>query len=269
MSRFHTLARFAFRLLLVIGFCGCSIVAPRNVELPSNDPIYRQRLVIYSDFDLQRGHRLLEELVALEDVMESSLGLKQSVEPINIYLFKNEEDYNAYMREHHPEFPFRRAFFVKGDTELQVYAHWGDRIAEDLRHETAHGYLHSMHHNLPLWLDEGLAEYYEVTQGRHGLNWSHIRLLSERSEEEEWSPDLNRLETLNHPSEMTQLDYAEAWLWVHMLLEPPYRDLNIIQDQLARLSFDYNSSIYPHVRKHIPNPKDAVLAHLEKLVKAL
>ncbi len=42
-----------------------------------------------------------------------------------------------------PSFPARRAFFVETDTRLAVYAYWGDRIAEDLRHEVAHGYLHA------------------------------------------------------------------------------------------------------------------------------
>ena len=38
-----------------------------------------------------------------------------------------------------PGFPERRAIFVETDVELSVYAHWGEAIAEDLRHEVAHG----------------------------------------------------------------------------------------------------------------------------------
>ena len=37
-----------------------------------------------------------------------------------------------------------RAFFVESDTRLNIYAYWGDRVAEDLRHEVTHGYLHAM-----------------------------------------------------------------------------------------------------------------------------
>ena len=53
----------------------------------------------------------------------------------------------------------RRAFFVETDTQLSVYAQWGDRVAEDLRHEVTHGYLHAVVPNVPLWIDEGLAEF--------------------------------------------------------------------------------------------------------------
>ena len=53
-----------------------------------------------------------------------------------------------------PDFPQRRAIFVETDAQLAVYAHWGPHVAEDLRHETAHGYLHSSTSHLPVWLDE-------------------------------------------------------------------------------------------------------------------
>ena len=73
-----------------------------------------------------------------------------------------------YLTRNFPSVPSRRAFFLETDTRLAVYAHWSDRVAEDLRHEVAHGYLHSVVPGLPLWLDEGLAEYFEVPRGQNG-----------------------------------------------------------------------------------------------------
>jgi hypothetical protein len=81
---------------------------------------------------------------------------------------------------HHPNLPRRRAFFVETDTRLSVYAYWGDRVAEDLRHEVVHGYLHAVVPHLPLWLDEGLAEYFEVPRGLSGL-WAWVHYLLETS----------------------------------------------------------------------------------------
>jgi hypothetical protein len=73
--------------------------------------------------------------------------------------------------------------------------------------------------NVPLWLDEGIAEYFEVPRGRGGYNVPHVDLLAARRGTGEWSPDLARLEQLRSASEMTQQDYAEAWMWVHLMLE--------------------------------------------------
>ena len=92
--------------------------------------------------------------------------------------------------------PTRRAFFVESDTRLAVYAHWSDRVGEDLRHEVAHGYLHSMVPGLPLWLDEGLAEYFEVPRGNNGLNRPHLELLSDMMQYNGWQPNLERLAAL-------------------------------------------------------------------------
>ena len=108
-----------------------------------------------------------------------------------------------------------------------MYAHWSDRFAEDLRHEVAHGYLHAVAPGLPLWLDEGLAEYFEVPRGNSGLNRPHLDLLADMTDHEGWRPDLARLEQLKNAAAMEQLDYAESWAWVYFLLhsDPPTREL--------------------------------------------
>src|SRR6185295_16292773 len=97
-----------------------------------------------------------------------------SDEPIHVYLFESGPVFTEFMHAHYPSFPQRRAFFVETDTRLTVYAQWGDRVAEDLRHEVSHGYLQSIIRNLPLWLDEGLAEYFEVPRGTQGFNRPHV-----------------------------------------------------------------------------------------------
>ena len=122
---------------------------------------------------------------------------------------------------------------VESDTRLMVYAFWGDHVAEDLRHEVAHGYLHAVVRNLPLWLDEGLAEYFEVPRGSRGLNKPHVEELRS-SLDRGWQPDLRRLESLQSVDQMTQLDYAEAWAWVHYLLETSPEHAEFLRSYLRR-----------------------------------
>jgi len=100
------------------------------------------------------------------------------------------------MRLHHPDFPTRRAFFLESKSRMEIYAQGGERLAEDLRHEVTHGYLHSVVPNLPLWLDEGLAKYYEVPRGRHGLNRPLIELFKNRPPSKPWNMNWRRLEKI-------------------------------------------------------------------------
>ena len=69
-------------------------------------------------------------------------------------------------------------------------------MAEDLRHEVAHGYLHAVVPNLPLWLDEGLAEYFEVPRGLDGVNRPHVDRACRRAWPTTGGPNLARLEQL-------------------------------------------------------------------------
>lgn len=186
--------------------------------LPVSNSVSFSQLVIYSDCDLPRDHRLLRELNSMRNHISETLALPVSEEPIHVYLFKTAKRYEAFMRKHHPKLPDRRAFFVETDTRLNVYAQWGDRIGEDLRHEVTHGYLHAVTHNVPLWLDEGLAEYFEVGREPQGFHAGHVRALDEAMESGNWRPSLKRMAKLHDVAEMEELHYAEAWAWVRFLL---------------------------------------------------
>ena len=214
------------RRLSHVGFASFNAAGDNSIVL--------DQLVVYSDSPLPQHHRLLDELLANRSILATKLALKQSDEPIHVYLFQTAEQFKSFMRVHYPAFPERRAFFVETDTRLTVYAHWGDHVAEDLRHEVAHGYLHSTVPHLPLWLDEGLAEYFEVPQGHHGLNRPHLQELT-AALAEGWRPDLRRLENLHSAADMTQMDYAESWAWMHFLLETTPERQKFLQTYLQAL----------------------------------
>ena len=116
--------------------------------------------MIHADFPLAGQHRLVRELEAMRADVSQELGLPISDEPVHLYLFENPTRYEAFVAARFPSFPARRALFVETDTTLSVFAAWQDRMAEDLRHETTHGYVHAVVPTLPLWLDEGIAEYF-------------------------------------------------------------------------------------------------------------
>lgn len=274
--------RFAFRcqsatrvtlriasVLLLLLANGC--VAPDgDVALPGTSVLERDQLVVYSDFYIPSKHRLIDELTARRRDISEQLKLPTSDEPINVFVFETEEQYHRFMQREHPEFPNRRAFFVKNDTTLKVFAYWGERVGEDLRHEVTHGYLHSVVSSIPIWLDEGLAEFYETPRGKHGFNASHVYLLSSAFRRGDWKPDLATLETLTIPEELDQLDYAEAWLWVHFLLEGPDAEPKLLQDQLARLRMSAESEpLSNFLSKQIDDQEIKLIEHLTALAEEL
>jgi hypothetical protein len=235
---FHDVFYF---LIAALAFCaataGCATLrtSATTVALPEKYTITLDQLVIHTNFPLPSQHRLLQEINAERLDVSNKFNLPVSDETINVYLFKDAEQFTEFIRIKYPTFPDRRAFFVETDTRLAVYAQWGDRMAEDLRHEVCHGYLHSVLTNLPLWLDEGIAEYFEVPRGTHGLNSPHVKELNELAKAGKWHPNIQRLESLRSPADMTETDYAESWAWVHWLVETEPIRKTLLQEYLADL----------------------------------
>ena len=250
------------------GLWGC-LSLEKAPQLPAGKTSALGQLRLHSDFPLPAQHRLLDELVELRDRIRGPLDLPITAEPIHVHLFRSAVTFQEYLAEHYPHFPRRRAFFVETDTQLAVYAHWGDRIAEDLRHEVAHAYLHAAVRPIPLWLDEGLAEYFEVPHGRQGRNEPHVRLLMEYLEQRSWHPDLVLLEGIEEPAELAQLHYAEAWAWVHFLLETTTERRRLMQGYLRRLRNEGAAPPLSQVLGSLPDTNAATLvAHLQSLAAA-
>lgn len=174
-------------------------------------------LAVTSDVPLADESRLFEELVELRRELTTDLDLPESAEPVRVRLFGQPRELAAWLAPRYPDLADRRAVFVSGESQLAVYAAWSDRAAEDLRHEVVHGFLHAVVPDLPVWLDEGLAEYYEVPRPRRGDHPTHPRQLRTLAEAGQWQPDLPRLERSTSAASLTQTDYAEAWAWVAWL----------------------------------------------------
>ena len=262
--RCRTIAVLGTLLLSAAG--GCSGWQHVQLSLPEEYALVREQLVVHSDFPLPAQHRLMEELTARRYDISRVLALPVSNEPIHVYLFEDEKQFRGFLRLHYPGFPKRRAFFVETDTRLMVYAYWGDHVAEDLRHEVTHGYLHSMVPGLPLWLDEGLAEYFEVARNRNGLNRPHLKRLVAAINQGPWQPDLPRLELLESPFDMTQDDYAEAWSWVYYLLHGEAEHASVLRDYLQELRRDGSAVPLSHQLTVLLGKPDAqLIAHLQRV----
>ena len=120
---------------------------------------------------------------------------------------------------------------------------------------------HSRLPMVPLWLDEGLAEYFEVrAEQRRGEN-PHQR--STR-----WAarlyraPDLAELESLHDVRQMGKTEYRAAWGWVHFMIHGPPAARTVLIQYLR----DINNNVPPgrlgdRLNEAIPGLRSAFLKH--------
>ncbi len=258
--------RFLATFGWIVVFIGCTVVPSLPFGLVEKQ-WSKGQLVFHSDFKFPKSHRILTELELRRKQIVEDLVLPSSDEAIHIHLFENQERFANYLQRDYAEFLDRRAFFVKSDTQLDIYAYWNDQIGEDLRHEVTHGYLHAAILMLPIWIDEGLAEYYEVPLAGANRNQPHIALLTEEFRKGNWLPNLQRLEMIDNPVDFAQRDYAEAWLWVHFLLNHSKESKHLIQDIIAEGNHinKSKSSISQKILGEYPEIQVQLLEHLRNL----
>ncbi|HWL09226.1 MAG TPA: hypothetical protein VNQ76_12540 [Planctomicrobium sp.] len=210
--------RACWYVAILVLLSGCFSTRNQTAQLPSKYEIESGDLIIRSDLKIKSNDPMLEDLRNIRRELADTLQLPPPTRPVVIHLFADEERYSQYMQSRHPNLPARRAFFIGSPTELGVYAHWSPNVGEDLRHEYTHGVLHASLRTVPLWLDEGLAEYYETQTDMPGrLHREHTQRLA-IALKNGWQPDLARLEKLDEVGQMGRADYQESWAWIHYLL---------------------------------------------------
>jgi hypothetical protein len=227
--------------------------------------------VFYSDFEIRPDLPLFKELAGLRDQVTRELQLPTGAAVIQVYLFEERERYEDFIHARYPGLPNRRAFFIGNHpqwglgsgNELLVYTFRSDRIQQDLRHELTHALLHSVLKDVPIWLDEGLAEYYELPPENDGVNRGHLDHLRRPD-----APklDLARLEAIKDISKMTAADYREAWVWTHFLLRDRPEARQALLAYLAQLRRDPDPGpLTPSLLKVFVRLDDLMDRHLAQL----
>lgn len=230
--------------------------------------------VFLSDFEVPREQPLFVELAGMRDQIYKELQLPPGNAVVQVYLFEDRDRYERFMQSRYPELPLRRAFFVAqprtigGAEDLLVYTFWGDRIQQDLRHELTHALLHSVIRDVPLWLDEGLAEYFELPPDKNGVNAAHLDSLR-RGPLGPYKPDLPRLEGLTEVKQMTPAEYRESWAWVHLMLRDKPEAKAVLTNYLHQLHVNAGPGLLePKLAAVFPSPDEAFDRHLARLEAA-
>jgi hypothetical protein len=222
-------------LILGIGAASCASLTDRGQTLvPTRYQVRSGRFIVFSNSPIAADSPAVHCLEGLERDLKQHLDYHPfgDGDPVEIYVLDNRNAFTHFLKFYYPELPPRRAFFLAQGDHRAIYTYTNPRLEEDLRHEATHALLRGAFGDLPLWLDEGLAEYFETDLVHADVQKERIApLMAELARG--WSPNLRRLVTLSDIREMTPRDYREAWAWVHLFLDDPQSGKSQLMSCLA------------------------------------
>ncbi len=188
---------------------------------------------IRSEIDLSahQGRILQQELGRLRTDIEVLLGFPIEEQPVEVNVFASQRSYQQFLSIRVPEGVSRPALFVKGADMGRVYVYLRRGVEVDLRHECTHALLHNTLAFVPMWLDEGLAEYFEVAPADRPSGNPHL-LRVRLTAATRWRPDLRSLEDARELVDMDGADYRQSWAWVHYFLHGPLEARQVLSNYL-------------------------------------
>lgn len=230
-----------------------------------NEEFSAGNFVFRSEFPLRDVQELLDDIADLQIEIEETLGVECSEGDIQIHLFRNRFSYQRYLAVRVPEGAKRQAFFMPSAEAGRVYAYRHRGLATDVRHETTHALLRNALPYVPLWLDEGLAEYFEVESKLRDQGDGHLGKLK-RAMLFGWRPHLDRLEAKRGFLEMNALDYRDAWGIMHFLIQGPPEVQKIFRDYMKQIeSGEVPGPLSETLEKSLPDYEREIVRHLKEL----
>jgi len=218
--------------------------------------------VIRADFSLENYNPLIHQLIQLQDDLIHTLDIPPARERISVYLFHSSYSYRRFLETNFPKVSYRRALYIKTQNNPGiVLAYRSSNLPVDLRHECTHALLHAVLPLVPLWLDEGLAEYFEVppldreSKNPHmlGIKWG-VQL--------GFYEELHDLEQLQDFDKMTKSAYRSAWAWIHFILHSPANLRLELTQFLAQIRSNNPPGLLSHRLTHqIPHLDTAFCNH--------
>ena len=222
--------------------------------------------MIQAAFPLSGYERLFGELPELQSELSRTLAIPPATNPIYVYLFASEEQYKKYVQHYFPKVPYRPALFIWEGGAPGVYTYRKADLDVDLRHECTHALLHSVLPAVPLWLDEGLAKYFEVPAGQRASNHPYFDDLKWK-----WSLRLGMVRTVQSLEERETLaeldsaDYRYSWAWVHFMLHGPEPARTQLVDYLACYQQSVpTGKLSARLAQAVPDPTEQMIRHFKQ-----
>ena len=236
-------------------------------ELPFGDYFIDTRIVgavrYHADFSLETEYDILRELSNIQKDLSQYLAIGHPQETIEVFFFSSKDTYRKFLAVELPEAPYDRdALYIKLKAPGMVLVFRDPSIKENLRHEMTHAFLHACMPYVPLWLDEGLAKYFEMPRETRARVNPYFTTISRKITFGQ-VPSLTRLEKLKYFDQMGNNEYCEAWSWVHFMIHHSRETHQMLAGYLRLLAErgDRTPPLEPYLTKTVPETKKAYLDH--------
>ena len=220
--------------------------------------------VFHADFSLKPYQSLLSQMTDLQADLIRELEIGTAREPVHLFLFSRTATYKSYLGQYFPKVPYRRALFIKERGPGMVFAYRSPDFETDVRHESTHALLHAALPMVPLWLDEGLAEYFEVPADKRAYENPHLATMKWQV----WLPSVRSFEDLENVGDLNQMggkEYRDSWAWVHFMLHGS----SDAREELVRFLADIEAQTPPgklgdRLRRRIPDVERQFAEHFKR-----
>lgn len=190
---------------------------------------------------------------SLTDLSER-LSLPPMQAAITVRIFDDAQAWQTYFKKENFAMAYRRSLFLNNKTLVLkssqknpvIFIYLSPKFDQDLRHESVHAYLQSVFEKpVPLWLDEGLAEYYEnATDPIYNESW--FERTCARIENGQMKK-IKQLEAMTDPARMQNNEYSDSWAWACFLLHGP-QEIRAVLVQYAK-DLSVKKLFYPTLTK--------------------
>ncbi len=223
-------------ILFIAGFVHSGMIRQLAAQQEAREWPYEAKVdqfLLHSDFELNDPQRLESILGGLRSDISQALNLPEQKSSIHVVLFSNAKEYSRYMNHYFPSIEPRRAIYLQDRGPGMLFTFWHDDIDTDLRHEAAHAVLNQSGVQLPLWLDEGVAEYFEVQRDKRFSQNGYGAEVAQRTAKG-LVPSLLDLERIAQMSDFKDAHYRDSWAWIHFLLHRRQETRQLLIDYIAR-----------------------------------
>jgi len=209
---------------------------------------------------------LVYEIENLERDLQAYLGLPGRKELVEVLMFDSESHYASFLRKEFPDAPNdRRALFIKKNGMPGiVLIRLTEGTNDDIRHEMTHAFLHASYSYVPLWLDEGLAEYFELPANKRADGKSYLKNPTNNNLVFSSVPSLRKLEKIKNVNEFGAREYRESWAWIHFLIHNSPITHKILAGYLAQVgSGQPTDTLENYLKKSVPDIKQEYFDHFK------
>ena len=233
-------------------------------KIPMWTSRYGQYLFV-TDHPFHDAAAIAESLDRLAGRLRSELGVNPPRELVRFYLFQNRSCFETFVLHYMPtlsreDTSSRHGLFLLRNDTPHVFALVSGDLRKTLGHEFVHVTLNAFIPGIPIWLDEGLATFYEMEHS--AVLHSQLFPMLKSKVRGGWRPDLRRLQGIRNMQQMGPLEYAEAWSWVHFLMSGPAEGRGLLQDYIAELRVDPQAMSLPdRFATRLWNPQARWLAY--------